>query len=176
MAYQKVEKVSKAYLKLTRTHRRNVEGLEWLDLALMNGATAVDRVQVYSGQAYAQEFCNPGSDFSGSMRPIPEGVYQIGVMEYAPGTWGDGLGARYAALDVLPQYRANNRAAIGLHLDANKAYSPGSAGCVVTATEKVLDRVVSWLDQKSQPDRLVVDYELGFLVSRGYAEPWSLVA
>jgi hypothetical protein len=166
--------MSKVYLKLTRTHQRNVDGLEWLDLALMNGAIAVDKVQVYSGQAYAQEFLNPAADFSGSMRPIPEGVYQIGEMEYAPGTWGDGLGARYAALDVLSQYRANNRGAIGLHLDANKAYSPGSAGCVTTPTEAVLDRVVAWLAQNSQPDRLVVDYELGFLVSRGYSEPWSL--
>jgi hypothetical protein len=168
--------MSNVYLKLTRTHQRNAEGLEWLDLALMNGAKAVDRVQVYSGQSYSQEFMNPAADFSGSMRPIPEGVYQIGVMEYAPGTWGEGLGARYAALDVLPQYRANSRAAIGLHLDANRAYSPGSAGCVVTPTAATLDRVVNWLEQRTQPDRLVVDYELGFLVSRGYSEPWRMAA
>jgi hypothetical protein len=165
-----------SYLKLIRTRRQNSDGLEWLDLALMNGDRAVDRVQVYSGQAYAQDFFDPTKDYSGSMRPIPEGVYQVGEMEYAPSTWGEGLGARYAALDVLPQYRANNRSAIGLHLDANRSYAPGSAGCIVTVDERTLDRVVGWLDQKSQPRRLVVDYGLGFLVSRGYTEPWRIAA
>lgn len=170
------EKTPIVYLKLTRTRQLNAEGLEWLNLDLMSHDKRCDRVLVYSGQAYAQNFNRPENDYSGSMNPIPEGVYQIGEMEYAPDTWGEGLGQRYAPLDIIPQYRANNRSAIGLHLDANRSYSPGSAGCVVTPDNMTLDRVISWLDQKSKPRRLVVDYELGFLKERGYVEPWKVCA
>jgi hypothetical protein len=47
-----------------------------------------------------------------------------------------------------------------LHLDANRSYAPGSAGCVCPVDLAGLQTVVSWW-AAGTPDRLEVDWGLG---------------
>jgi hypothetical protein len=157
-------------LRFTPTGSFTGAGLRRFNLHLTNNGTPVDGIVAYSGQPgdVQRNLVHPTKDSSGSMRPIPEGVYSIGKIETAPTSWGDGLGKYWIAIEVLPAFRANNRGDFGFHIDANAVYKPGSAGCIVTPVEDNFMRLLGWLRADSPPVHLVVDYDLGFLKSRGY--------
>ena len=141
-----------------------------LQLDLMNGKTRVDRVNAISGFASRQHenFIHPANDESGSGRAIPEGVYRLGVPEYNPQSWGDGLGYWWTDIIAQPEFRLNSRGAFGLHDDFNRTYAMGSAGCVVTYTTADFQRVLKWLQMRARPTTLVVDWKLGVLGLKGY--------
>lgn len=157
---------------MTPTERRH-RGLIVFDLALMVSDRPVDRVSVFSGAPSAQVLLHPRQDYSGSLRPIPEGVWTIGAPEKSPiGSWGEGIGEWWVPLE--PKHRVNNRTAIGIHLDANYANAPGSAGCIVTRTAAELQRILSWLWGQTKPTQLVVDYGTGYLAEIGYRRSSTL--
>jgi hypothetical protein len=147
-----------------------LDGFKRLQLDLMNGKARVDRVPALSGFANCQmeNFIHPSLDESGSGRPISEGVYRIGIPEYNPHSWGDGLGYWWSDLVVQPEFRVNTRSAFGIHDDFNRSYAKGSAGCVVTYSTNDFQRILKWLQFRSRPTTLVVDWKLGFLGQKGY--------
>lgn len=149
------------YLRLTRGQpgRVDARGLEPLRLALWAGGREVDHMVVYSGAPGAQVFRPLAAERPGRNEPIPEGVYRhLGEVELAggPGDWQT-LWPEVASplwITIYPQR------AIGFHLDGNRQASPGSAGCVVTATLADTQRLARWWED-GRPERLEVDWGLG---------------
>jgi len=149
------------YLRLTRGTPGQVgpEGVEPLRLALWNGSKELGHVLAYSGAPGAQNFRTLAQERRGVLEPIPEGIYrEVGPLEWAGGAgnyktyWSDSLGPVVAQL--------YGERAIMLHLDANRSYAPGSAGCVCPVDFAGLQTVVSWW-AAGVPDRLEVDWGLG---------------
>jgi hypothetical protein len=146
-------------------------GLAVLRLSLFNGDRLVDKIAVCSGQSWAQEFVNPRNDRSGSMRPAPEGVYDIGAIDdlgYDPGA-SDGFGRYWVPIEQ--RNPPNNRSAFGFHEDRNRATSPGSAGCLCPYNAADMLKIVQWLRAKARPEFLVVDWGVGYLKSIGFTYP-----
>jgi N-acetylmuramoyl-L-alanine amidase len=158
-------------LKLVALNEYDSFGFKMMQLQWRNNGKVVDAKPVMSGSGYAQrqKFIFPTADWSGSGNPIPEGVYNFGRVER--GNFGPGLGNIWVDLIVQKAFHANNRSAFGLHDDENRATSRGSAGCVVTRSKSDLEHIVKWLESDAKPIQLVVDWELGFLKSRGYVDP-----
>ncbi len=160
---------STIFLLCERTESYDEFGLRILRLSLMNGDRTVDKIAVCSGQSYAQEFIDPRDDYSGSMRPAPEGVYDFGAISdlgYDPGS-GDGFGRYF--IPIVQRSAPNNRGEFGMHQDRNRATSPGSAGCVSPYNANDMLRIVGWFDAISKPKYLVVDWGFGYLKSIGFS-------
>lgn len=138
-----------------------------LDLYNDEGKKA-DSVAVLSGAASTQysPFVRPERDYSGSNRCLPEGVYKLGPLEDAGAnaSWGEGLGRWWVSVDAV--YPVNSRSAFGIHDDANRAYSMGSAGCVCPWNSDGLARIVGWFKQQARPAELVCDLGTGWLAER----------
>lgn len=158
------------FLRLTWTNQIGSDGFKALQLAVVRAEKATETLPCISGVPSEQSkpFVQPADDYAGSLRPIPEGVYAIGAIN--TGAFGPGIGDTFIPLTVLPPYQVNNRSAFGFHLDANRATSPGSAGCVVFSAKPDLVRLESWLTGADPPKTLVVDWKLGFLSAKGYED------
>jgi hypothetical protein len=155
------------YLLCEKTDGYDEFGLRILRLSLMNGDHTVDKIAVCSGQSYAQEFIDPRDDYSGSMRPAPEGIWDIGAIDdigYDPGS-SDGFGRYF--VPIVQRSAPNNRGEFGLHQDRNRATSPGSAGCVSPYNAADMLKIITWLQSAAKPQYLVVDWGLGYLKSIG---------
>ncbi len=154
------------YLKLTRTYQKESNGLEDLNLALMQGNQIVDKVTAVSGQPGKQYFRKAGDSISGSMEPLPEGKWSLGNVEWAgsgkgsySGSWGEGLGPVWVS--VNPEMYTK-RSDIGIHWDYNASYSPGTSGCIGIINKSDLQKVVSWFDNSlTSPKETIVDWGLG---------------
>ena len=154
------------YLKLTRTYRKESNGLEDLNLVLMQGNQVVDKVTAVSGQPGKQYFRKAGDSISGSMEPLPEGKWSLGNVEWAgsgkgsySGSWGEGLGPVWVS--VNPEMYTK-RSDIGIHWDYNASYSPGTSGCIGITNKGDLQKVVSWFDNSlTAPKETIVDWGLG---------------
>lgn len=143
------------YLLLTPSSPGN-DGLLRFKLEGMRGGKALATWTVFSGTRGAQVIDRPESDWPGSNRPIPHGLYKVGPVEQSPkGNWGPGLGPTWVSLD--PALPRNKRSAIGLHQDSNYQVSPGSAGCVVHPSLATITQICDWLS-KNQVKYLLVDY------------------
>lgn len=143
-------------------------GFRKFNLDLMNGDRRVDRVAVLSGAGFTQDeaFVKPSQDYSGSMRCLPEGIYELGPVEDAGAgqSWGAGLG-RWA-IELKPKSPIGGRSALFIHLDANKASSPGSAGCVCPFNDGDIYKIMGWLQQKTKPTKLICDLGMGTIPSK----------
>lgn len=135
-------------------------GLRVFRLQLRNNGQVVDEVQAFSGSPRNQTLVHPAKDYAGSCAPIYEGVFVIGAIE--EGNWGAGIGRYWVDLTPLPEFRLNNRSALGFHIDANFEVSPGSAGCVVLQ-EHDWPRLLQWLRAKARPRYLIVDHGFGLV-------------
>lgn len=158
------------YLYCKWSGKYDEESLKIFGLYLMNGDKVVDKVAVCSGQNWAQDVVWPTEDTSGSMRPCPEGVYDIGAVDdlgYDPGS-SDGYGQWVIAIEPRAKIQ---RSLLRLHSDRNRITSPGSAGCLVTYDEKNMGRVVAWCMAKAKPTYLIMDHGLGFLKEQGVKIP-----
>jgi hypothetical protein len=158
------------YLYVKWSGKYDEFGLKIFGLYFMNGNTVVDKVAICSGQSYAQDPVWPLDDYSGSMRPCPEGVFNIGTIDdlgYDPGA-SDGLGQYVVPL--LPQ-AAIKRSALLIHADRNRATAPGSAGCLTCYDSTNMFRIIGWLRQKAEPKIVIVDHGLGFLKQIGVSVP-----
>lgn len=149
------------YLRLTRgtPGQVNGEGVEPLRLALWDGGKEVDHLTAYSGAPGAQNFRTLAQELRGVLEPIPEGTYkQLGDLEWAGGV---GNYSKYwsAALGPVVATLYGDRAIL-LHLDANRSYSPGSAGCVCPIDMEGLQKAVGWW-RAGVPAYLEVDWGLG---------------
>lgn len=162
---------AKPFLCLTKTNQKDGDGLVKLVLSLVKGSAVIDSLPTISGQSWAQNFRTAGVSHSGSMEPLPEGYWTVGVLEFASGvqgdyseSWGDGLGPVYVELNCTSPTR---RADIGIHLDANAPEVPGTAGCVGIPKAGAdglanLKKFVSWFKNTAEsPQTIVVDWGLG---------------
>lgn len=137
------------YLLLERTKKNNELGLEKLKLSLHHPDIKEDKfVIVNSGQAGKQNF-RAYDDMSAkpeSMEPILEGRYFISNPIYkAPGEdWPEGIGDRTMPLTPIDVI-LGGRGAFEIHPDANRRWSPGSAGCPATENTDDWDRVAYWV-------------------------------
>lgn len=153
---------SEIILYASLTGKRDNQGGRVFSLALLNNGNKVDEVLCCSGLPEYQELVHPLSDTPGSLRVIPEGVYDFGGIDdltYEPGS-GDGFG-RYVVI-LNPRFPIK-RSLLRIHNDNNRITSPGSAGCLVTYDTGDMYRIVSWLRAAAKPKYLVVDLGLGFL-------------
>jgi len=158
----------KPYLIHTFTGRYDQHDFKIFLLQLVNDGKVIDQLHVISGSPKAQKnkLLDPKADYSGSGNPIPEGIYKVGkvIRMSAPER---GVGYVKVPLDVLPEFRVNNRSEFLCHPDFNRQIAIGSLGCIVTYSEKDMDRIVSWCEQKNRPEILFVDYQRGLLKERG---------
>ena len=153
----------KNILKLTRTGKTLDCGCEKLRLFIDGNLELLD-IPACSGQPYAQTFRKAGDDgnISGSMEPLPQGMYAVDAIEWASakddynGSWGKGLGPIFVAVTCAQEHK---RGAFGIHLDANRSTAPGTAGCVGILTLEDLKTLVKALRQVD-PKALVVDWGL----------------
>lgn len=156
-------------LRLTRTRSMSYNDLEGLKLALVRKGDnkELDSIITVSGQSYAQTFRLAASSKAGSMEPVPEGYYDLGPVEWAhaKGDYGSNFSAALGPvwISVNPtRTMVTGRSEIGIHLDANKLTSPGTAGCIGISNISDLKKVVSWFDDaKLKPKSLTVNYNLG---------------
>lgn len=157
-------------LRLRPTGESHANGLKKFALTLYSEGRKVKTWIVESGSAGKQvlrTYDDPNSK-PGSMEPIPEGVYSVGPIDPAGGkfdwigSWGPGIGDLWFGI-----YHSKGdymRSAFGFHLDENKVWAPGSAGCIVFDTkEEAEDFVEAWRIYSFK--RLVVDYGFGTVPS-----------
>lgn len=152
-------------LRLTYTGNQEANGLRIFALDLYDGGKIVETWPVNSGQPHAQSLLRytETASYSGDMRPIPEGIYRVGGLDFAGGKFDwiggePGIGDFWAP--ITPMAGETKRGAFGFHWDENRAESPGSAGCVVFPTKGEVERFVRAV-RKYHPGQLVVDYGLG---------------
>jgi hypothetical protein len=140
---------------------------------LVNGDRIVDQMSVLSGAGVTQDegFVRPEDDYSGSLRCLPEGIYDLGAVEDSRSegleSWGEGLGRWAIALNVIPSHAVNNRSAFYIHDDANRSYAKGSAGCICPFRLEDMNRIVAWMSAQAAPKQLVCDLGTGFLGKKG---------
>lgn len=158
----------KPFLLHTWTGTYDQYGFKIFLLQFVNGSKVVDQLKVISGSPAAQrrELPSPEADFPGSGNPIPEGIYKIGpvISMSAP---EKGVGYTKIPVDALSDFRVNKRSEILIHDDWNRGQARGSMGCDVTYSKADMERIVSWCNQKSRPEILVVNYNKGLLKKRG---------
>lgn len=158
-------------LRLTTSGKRDSLGLLEMKLEFVVSGNVVKTVSVNSGAPGRQVLRAYGDPASvpGSLEPIPEGRYGIGPLEFAggafdwQGSWGAGLGDLWCSILVpAAMARIGGRNDFGFHLDENRSWAPGSAGCVVFAAKRDAEVWVAHM-RKHDPQELVVDWGLGTL-------------
>jgi lysozyme len=128
--------------RLTRTNKPAYEGLEWCQLDFIDpiGKTLAS-LQVVSGLAGVQNFELPETRVAGSGKPLPQGRYLIGDIDWAAGKdiyadSHDNQGIGPVWVPLIKQFIDDGNA-FGFHADWNwiqSRTSPGSEGCVCPST------------------------------------------
>lgn len=160
--------LERVYCRLTRTHKQNSNGLEWLSLDFISSqGNVLDTLRVVSGAPGIQRFNLPEDSDAGSLEPIPQGRYVIGDIDWAGGKnnydvahfhENDGIGPVFVPL-IKHFTQIDDRDAFGFHVDWNNRRSPGSAGCVCPTTMDDLKELVRLL-RLYDPRDLFVDWGL----------------
>lgn len=156
-----------AYLKLTKTNRKDKYGCYILNLDYIKNHKVVDRLEVCSGQPKNQYFRKGKDSRSGSYEPLPEGYWGINNIRWAAGkdvyhkaTMGHGIGSVTVPIDYLKPGKTARRF-IEIHIDFNRTKSyPGTAGCVGIYNIADYKTFVGWL-RDTDPKILLVDWGLG---------------
>jgi hypothetical protein len=160
------------WLKMNWTGSYDPDGFRIFKLALYNNGNIVDQISVLSGAGVTQDeaFVRPEDDYSGSLRCLPEGIYNLGIVEDSRDegaeSWGEGIGRWAIALNVIDNHAVNNRSAFYIHDDSNRDYSKGSAGCICPFKADGMQRIIGWLEAKTKPSQMVCDLGTGFLKER----------
>jgi hypothetical protein len=168
---------TRPYLRLTRSGTTTYDGLDLLQLELVNAKNQrLGAVDAVSGQSWAQVFRKSAESETGSYEPLPEGLWQVenpttgtNGIEWAgsPGDydtyWNAGLGPTWTGIIPQKGYETS-RQAIGIHVDGNRDGGPGTAGCVGITTFGQLKTFVSWFaNSETAPRTILVDWNLGTL-------------
>jgi hypothetical protein len=151
-------------LQLMRTKVKDPRGLEILSLQRYKNGIPMGAINVVSGVAGAQNFRKGPDSKSGSLEPLPQGVWKIEDIAWAAGkdnyegSWGAGLGPASIPLTWQGPGKTE-RGSIEMHFDANAGQSPGTAGCVGLNSIADLQTCISWL-RADNPRVLIVDWKL----------------
>lgn len=143
---------SGSYMLMRSAGKKDQFGGDLYRLSWMQGGREVDAVLVVSGQP-GKKPVPRSEDYSGSMRPCPEGSHRLGPVEY--GWFGNGIGARWISVsDTSP------RESVGIHADQNRFEGfPGSAGCICPLNESDMEKVCGW--RNSGAETVIVDHGFG---------------
>lgn len=154
------------YLRLTKTGVTDTTGLQNLELALYEEGKKTKTWIVNSGAPNAQTFriYDDPKSVPGNMEPIPEGEYALGDLEFKGGkfdwldSWGPGLGDLWVS--IIHKKGEYRRSAFGFHLDENRGWAPGSAGCVVFRNKHDAE---DWVQEMRRVNAktLIVDWGFG---------------
>lgn len=147
------------YFLITK-NKPDANGLWLLNLDAYVGGKRIDRMQIQSGLRGAQHFRTFPTQKVGAYEPIPEGEYENGPLLWASGVHGD-YSKRYPNIDSPIWMEIVHSRSIGFHLDGNRSYAPGSAGCPVFLTEDDMKKFVGWLEGNGRFEKTYVDYGLG---------------
>jgi TP901 family phage tail tape measure protein len=155
---------SKPLIRVTKTGSKNAQGLEILQMDLVQNGSVKDSILVTSTN---QTFTTAAKSKSDSKAPIPEGQYGLDKPEWASGKKGNfsrsfpnknnAIGSFWLP---TPNDTPNNRSAFGIHFDNDLAIRPGSDGCLVLGSKSDILKLQGWMD-KSNPNKLIVDYGFG---------------
>lgn len=129
----------------------------------------LDQIIVNSGQGYNQVFLKAGQGMPENNAPLEEGLYDLGPLEWAGGEgnynalFPAGVSIGPTWVDILPDpTNITRRSALGIHLDGNRDFSPGTSGCIGLKNVPDLKKYVSFYkDQYGAPTRLIVNWGLG---------------
>ncbi|MEP0919776.1 hypothetical protein NC981_23400 [Leptolyngbya sp. DQ-M1] len=181
--------LDRRHLRIVNTGTRRAGGLFLLEVRLMEGSKVLDRVNAVSGAPGSQAFRLPADSLAGSGEPLPEGYWDLGepeprprrrsgvpvqLIEFASSTlddfsrdWpanGDGLGPVWVSLYC---HSWTARRFIGIHVDNNSSFAPGTDGCIGIVNDaglKSLRKFTSWFkDRTLAPHLAIVDWGLGSL-------------
>ncbi|WP_088894428.1 hypothetical protein [Leptolyngbya ohadii] len=156
-------------IRITRTNRTDSKGLVLLNVALLEGNRTIDQLPAVSGQPGSQAFRTVIQSRAGSMEPLPEGYWTVGVVEWASGmrddyskNWPDGANGLGPVWVGMRCNSPTERTAIGFHLDNNAAANPGTNGCVGILSLADLKKFVGWFnDPRYAPKVAIVNWGLG---------------
>jgi hypothetical protein len=149
---------SKTEIRVARTGKKDSEGLEILrmDLVELGTGRIVDSVLGNSGVRSTQTYTsgNAVGARPGSLAPIPTGRFGL-----APTTTSSDPGVQGWFVPITGAGdNKQGRGDFGIHMDANRAMSPGSAGCIVLYDPAAKSRVQAWLNNANAPKELTVSY------------------
>ncbi len=160
----------------------HTSGFRIFRLALVKEGKVLDKIPVLSGDLSTQKelFVRPEKDNGGSLRCLPEGIYSIARIQetslmraVSSESFSDsedensvGFERYWIGLEILPQYKVNNRGSFGIHAHANAYYKPGSAGSICPFNSSDMQKIVRWMEIKDRPTQLVCDLGTGFLKER----------
>ena len=154
-----------SYLKLTKTSEKFNDGCYKCHLRMFDEKEQlVASWMVCTGQGWAQDFRIAGNNIPGSMEPLPQGDYVVHDPDWAGGkdNWGAGvslgagIGPVFIPVICLAEKR---RGEFGIHMDYNRATSPGTAGCIGVLDEADMKEIVKYL-RLYDPKIMHVDWGL----------------
>lgn len=156
----------KNYLRLTKTQNKDPFGCYKLALEYFKDGQLKDSLEVCSGSPSRQFFRKGKESVAGSYEPIPEGKWSIGDISWAGGKDNydgkihqSGIGPVTIPLGYVEPGKTQ-RSGIEIHIDWNRQYSAGTAGCIGIYSKADYKRLVSWL-RDTDPCDLYVDWGLG---------------
>jgi lysozyme len=165
------------YIYVTLAGTKTYDDLELIKIELMGHKdNLLDYVKAVSGRSHTQHFRTAKDSQTGSLEPLPEGLWKVeypskGIngVEWAGEAndyntyWSSALGPAWVGI-VPKEGFETSRKAIGFHLDGNKEQSPGTAGCLGITTVSDLKKFVGWFSSAdTAPRTVVVDWGLGTL-------------
>jgi TP901 family phage tail tape measure protein len=152
----KPEPKVKPTIRVTKTGTKNAQGLEILQMDLIDNGSIKDSILITSGRATNQTFSTAANSAKGKKTaPIPEGEYGVGNLEQ--GNFGKSIGSTWVGLkNITP----NQRGGFGIHFDNDFAIAPGSEGCLVLGDKSSIAKLQAWM-KESDPSKLIVDYGFG---------------
>lgn len=139
----------------------NAGGRYDLYLDAWQGKNYIGRMTVESGIAGRQNFRTVPDEKVGALEPVPEGEYDLGGLDWAGGAGN--YTKKYKEIDSPIWVTVYRRRNIGFHLDGNRSYSPGSAGCPVFKTVADMKRFVNWWNGYGGFQKMYVDWGLGYV-------------
>ncbi len=156
----------KTYLLLTRTADKDAKGLTVLRLAYIKNGQDKAHILVCSGTPSHQAFRTASKSQLGSLEPLPEGRWFVNDIKWRDGkdnyngkVFSSALGPVTVKLDFKAP-GSTARRAIEMHIDANRATNPGTAGCIGVKSVADYKTLVTWL-RDTDPRGLFVNYGLG---------------
>lgn len=158
------------YIVIRKTGRQHASGLVLLSVDFFEAGKKYGSVVAYAGQPHAQSFLKGIESEAGSMQPPPElkRGYKVHDIRWAGARddWSKELSSALGPWLVWIEEKDKNdsrRREICFHIDWNKSYAVGSAGCVVFETHE-MGRKFLELIRKADPKHCFVDWGHGYVV------------
>ncbi|MFM7390798.1 MAG: hypothetical protein ACKO34_09290 [Vampirovibrionales bacterium] len=143
----------KPYLRLVATNQKDEHGNIRMKLQNIDAqGKVIGELAAVSGAPGKQDL-GALTKVAQSNAPVPEGVFSVGA---GVASGEPGIGRLFFPVEGTP-----GRSAIGVHLDANRSTSPGTAGCIGLLSEADLATFEQWMKADNHPKEIEVNYGSG---------------